>query len=745
MSPRTRLALGLLLVASVAIGPNASSRENSARAGSIKQNGGETVVAVAAGEEHSCAVLKSGSIKCWGDNSSGQLGDGTTEERLTPVEVKGIQNAIAVSAGSGYTCALLSSHRMSCWGANGYGELGDGTQNDSPLPVAVAGIENVRAMSTASTGPRPGAFPSTTCALLGDGTIRCWGASDEGALGDLSPANYKRGYSLSPVTVAGITNAVAISDTDSNARCAVLKTGEVACWGGASYDESNPSSIDELKPALVDDVTGVTAVVGDCALISDGTVSCWDEDKPETIKGISSATAIASTADQTCALVSGGKVECWAAYSHSRSKEAQGLEGAISLDGDGDDDYEDSHFCAVVSDGGVECWGYDDYGELGDGYVATRPSPAPVVGIDDATSISAGATHACAGRAATAAGDSTSSGLLQVACWGANQFGQLGDGKAKHEFSTVIEASPIPVLARQMTNAATVAVGWWHACALVGKLADNPQPFKGGGVRCWGAGKRGQLGLGRYLNIEDKGWRISRFPRWAKGLTSAVAVSAGGNASCALLSSGEVDCWGGWVAAAPTAITGVTGATAIDIAQNGTYMCAIVAGGQVECWYYEPPETTEQGTGSGELASPPSTIEDISGAVAVDATSACAVVAGGKVECWSPHGKRAPAFVTGIEDAVQLNDNCAVLSDGGVSCWEKGSLKARRLESITGAVAFSAGGFTADEWLPGEGTVFECVLEKSGAIECWDDDINGELGSGGLSQRNPPVRVIGLP
>ena len=119
MPSSTRLALGLLLVAMLAIGPGAHSRESSAQAGSLKQS--DVAVAVAAGEGHSCAVLKSCSIKCCGDNSSGQLGDGTTEERLIPVEVKGIQNAIAVSAGNGYTCALLSSHRMSCWGTNVYG------------------------------------------------------------------------------------------------------------------------------------------------------------------------------------------------------------------------------------------------------------------------------------------------------------------------------------------------------------------------------------------------------------------------------------------------------------------------------------------------------------------------------------------------------------------------------------------------------------------------------------------------
>ncbi|MGD0272666.1 MAG: hypothetical protein ABSB96_02925 [Gaiellaceae bacterium] len=728
----TRLGLGLLLVA-LGLGSGAGSRASSAQADSVSENTGEAVVAVTASKTHSCALLQNGSIKCWGGNSYGQLGDGTTTNRLTPVDVKGVQQAITVSAGNGYTCALLRSHRMLCWGSDRFGELGDGKRSDSPLPVAVDGIENVRAMST------EGGYgdENSTCAVLGSGMIKCWGASAEGALGDLSLPNIERGYSLSPVTVAGVTNAVAISDGNSTERCAVLGTGKIECWGSAFEGEECPDCTEEdLKPALVEGIPEATAVVNNvridyettyCALIYDGTVSCWWAEELEgRIKGISDAISIASAGHETCALVSGGKVACWDAFSDtSNPEEVKGLEDAISIDGGGGEESiwpstgsNESHFCAVVSDGGVECWGDDYSGELGDGVSAHRSYPVPVTGIDNATSIGAGMSHTCASLAG-----------LQVACWGGNRLGQLGDGKGGHEFSTRAEASPIPVTTLQIENASAVAVGWWHACALL----------TSGGVLCWGAGLRGQLGFGRYLweyGEGSWGWIMSRFPRPAKGLKSAVAVGAGGNASCALLSSGEVECWGGWVAPAPTAIEGVAGATAISIAQGGVYMCAIVAGGQVECWNYESPEPTEaelesDSYGHGELASPPSTIAGISGASAVDATSACAVVRG-MVQCWSPDKSRATAFVTGIDNAVQLSGYCALLSDARVACWQKDALEARRLERITDAVAFSAG------------EDHECVLVKSGAIECWGDNYSGELGNGELPFSDVPVRVIGL-
>lgn len=767
MANRGRVTASLLLLTALVFAL-AGGRMSSAQAISNAEIGGDTAVAVSAGANHSCAVLRDGSVKCWGDNSSGQLGDGTTKNRLTPAHVRGIRQAIDVSAGDGYTCALLRSHRMLCWGANESGELGDGTTTDRFAPVAVDDVADVRAMSTESGYEEDG----STCALLQNGKIRCWGAS--AALGDNSPSTSELDFSLSPVTVANITNAAAISDGNLTARCAVLETGEVECWGGdyTTYDEA--SDVEDTSPIPIKGITEATAVVSGewdsgCALIRNGgTVSCWGDvsDEPERTKGVSGAVALTSGESKICALLTAGTVSCW--DDRSDPKEVKGVEGVVSFDGGSGDGPFAGHFCAIVSGGGAECWGDDYSGELGNGVSAHRSSPVLVTGIDHATSIGTGAGHTCASFV-RAAEDSASSGTLQVACWGANQLGQLGDAKAKHNYSTRAEVSPLPVTAARMENAIAVAVGWWHACALVGEIADNPYSetplVTNGGVKCWGAGRRGQLGLGRYLYNLKSGWIMSRYPRGIKNLKDAIAVSAGGNASCALLSSGEVDCWGGWVAPAPTAIAGVAGATAISIARDGVYMCAIVGGGQVECWNYERPEETARGEGQGELASPPSTIAGISGATAVDATSACAVV-GGIVRCWSPRKSRATASVSGIDNAVGLSDSCTLLSDGHVACWEVAAdedssdetdgeidetdaeidsepdvetYTGRQFEKITDAIAFSAD--ENRDW----DDAHECVLVESGAVECWGDNYHGELGNGELPYSDLPVPVIGLP
>jgi alpha-tubulin suppressor-like RCC1 family protein len=97
------------------------------------------VLAVAGGYESSCALLDDGTLRCWGNNANGELGDGTTRDRSSPVAVAGLSHAIAVSAGMVQTCALLDSGGIRCWGGNSYGQLGDGTTTDSPTPVNVAG------------------------------------------------------------------------------------------------------------------------------------------------------------------------------------------------------------------------------------------------------------------------------------------------------------------------------------------------------------------------------------------------------------------------------------------------------------------------------------------------------------------------------------------------------------------------------------------------------------------------------
>jgi len=181
----------------------ASNSYGSAKTASAPMAVRATVRETSAGEDHTCALSSVGTVKCWGSNSGGQLGNGTHRVSTTPAQVKGVggtgtlSNVTQISAGNHYTCALLSNHTVECWGDNYDGDLGDGTVNYSSTPAHVKGVGGTGALSNVT---QIGAGYEHTCALLADHTVECWGSNYGGELG-----NGKRGFSAkTPVSVIGI-------------------------------------------------------------------------------------------------------------------------------------------------------------------------------------------------------------------------------------------------------------------------------------------------------------------------------------------------------------------------------------------------------------------------------------------------------------------------------------------------------------------------------------------------------------
>ncbi len=176
------------------------------------------VLAIAAGDYHTCALTASGGVKCWGSNDHGQLGDGTTTDRSTPVDVPGMSGVKAITAGKAHTCALTTGSGVKCWGANEHGQLGNGTTIDSSTPVDVSGLESGVAAITA------GAYH--TCALTKRGGVRCWGANEDGQLGNGITTG-----STVPVDVSGLRNGMAAVAAGGGHTCARTKGGAIKCWG----------------------------------------------------------------------------------------------------------------------------------------------------------------------------------------------------------------------------------------------------------------------------------------------------------------------------------------------------------------------------------------------------------------------------------------------------------------------------------------------------------------------------------
>ncbi|MEO7253043.1 MAG: hypothetical protein ABIZ64_02265 [Casimicrobium sp.] len=191
-------------------------------------SGADLFAAIATGAYHTCAVTLGGAVKCWGYNSDGQLGDGSKTDRHAPTAVIGLGSGVVdVAVGFAHSCALLATGTVKCWGVASRGQLGNGgpasgNNPDSTTPVDVSSLTGVTALAA-------GYYHN--CATLLDGGVKCWG-SRLGAIGDgvqwTSSADYVQ---PTPSSVLGLSGPVVSLGTSWDYACAVVVSGAVECWG----------------------------------------------------------------------------------------------------------------------------------------------------------------------------------------------------------------------------------------------------------------------------------------------------------------------------------------------------------------------------------------------------------------------------------------------------------------------------------------------------------------------------------
>lgn len=363
------------------------------------------VVDVSAGTQHSCAVDESGTAFCWGINTAGQLGDGTTEISNLPVRVdmSGVVGTFtSISAGTTHTCAVTThatGPKAYCWGNNIYGQLGDNSYEPSPVPTPVHTSFAFGLVRSVSAGERH------TCARDTVDRVWCWGANADGQLGDGStdPSNNPV---MTENDLMGTTSEV---HAGRDHTCAVGTDDRAYCWGAPGRVGGNAvPGEDQLEPipvfdASMGDVTHLSVGVDHtCAIDVGGEPWCWGGDdrgqfgdgSSNTVTsfpvatdsfGTGNANQISSGMFHTCA-VDHAILYCWGEDGLGRLGDGQASDGtspAGSVAGAVQAAAGGAHTCLLTSDGGVWCTGYNGNGQLGTGtydnrsiFTAVRPGPS---------------------------------------------------------------------------------------------------------------------------------------------------------------------------------------------------------------------------------------------------------------------------------------------------------------------------------------------------------------------------------
>src|ERR1044072_1035667 len=354
-SHRRRAAAGMALVVAALVLLLSVGVTGASATATVISSG---ATAISAGEAHDCAVLGDGEARCWGRNLTGQLGDGTTTNRATPVSPLGLSDVATIRAGDRYACALIDDGTVDCWGSNFWGRLGDGTGEDSATPVQVTKLSNATDM---------GAAEGHGCAVVSGATARCWGENISEQLGNSGPSL----GSFEPVDVSTLTDATAIS-TGLLHTCALLSDGTAQCWGGNNGGQ-----------------------------LGIGTTT-WETATPTDVVGLSGATAISVRRYHRCALLGSGSVRCWGYNLRGELGDGtttrryapvavSGLTDATAVSAGW------AHTCAVRRHGTAKCWGANGLGQLGNRTSSSYTStPVTVYGLKGVVAISAGYKQTCA-------------------------------------------------------------------------------------------------------------------------------------------------------------------------------------------------------------------------------------------------------------------------------------------------------------------------------------------------------------
>ncbi len=638
-----------------------------------------------------------------------------------------------IASGASHIVSLKSDGTVWSWGANYSGQLGNGTTADSPLPVKVATLSSVIMVSAGG---------DHTVALQSDGTLWAWGGNSSGELGDGSVTNR-----LMPVKV--MTNVKTISAGFFH-TVVVKNDNSLWAWGSNGSGQLGVSAVTySTLPQQVIGVTGVVTALSaglyHTVAVAGGTVFCWgsngygqlgnnttnNSSAPVMVPGLTGVTAVAAGSYHTVAMTDTGALWEWG----SNTRGQLGVDtitnySTIPIQPKGVGSVKAlaagfNHTVAVTADGAVWSWGANSYGQLGNGTKHDSNSPTTPAGLSMITLIAAGGNHTLALK---------DDGTL----WGCgnNDYGQVGNG--------IVSFSTLPLPVAGFTLATALAGGGRHTVA----IAD------GGFIWNWGDNVYGQLGSGDYADRPA--------PVRITSLLGAEHVAAGENHSVAVVTGGQVWSWGDnshgqlgngttTTSPIPVLVNGLTGITAI--AAGNSHTVALKSDRTVWAWgdnYYGQLGNGTQGVSAAPVQS---AITDVV-AIAASDYRTVALKSNGTVWYW---GKKDNNVNSGDLSPVQspLTGITAIAAgfyhtlalrgvDGTVWAWGPnyyGELGDGTIIAKTTPVQVS--GLTAITAIAA-GNGHSLAVKTGGTLWSWGDNVSGELGDGTSINRLKPVQLSGV-
>jgi len=704
---------------------------------------------ISTGNYHTCGIKTDGTIYCWGYNGYGQLGDNTTTDRYTPVqEYSASTNWESVSAGANHTCGVKTDGTLWCWGYNGQGRLGDNTTTDRYTPV--------QEYSASTNWESVSVGESHTCGVKTDGTLWCWGKNNFGQFGDNTTTDR-----YTPVQeYSASTNWQSVSAGYYH-TCGIKTDGTLWCWGYNNHGQLGDNTINN-KHIPTQEKTGSThwksVSTGQnhsCGTRADNTLYCWGDNSygelgieglaekhfPSQENSLTTDWQSVSVGQlNTCGVKINGDIYCWGDNRYKQlttNPKKEAPNVPNNIYGWNFIESGNQYSCGITSNGTLHCWGKNDNGQLGDGTKLKKEYPVSVSGnYANWISVSTRNSHTCGVK---------TDGTLY--CWGYNNHGQLGD-------NTKTDRNYPEKITFTVSNGIYMeSSGSNHSC----EVKTN------GTLYCWGDNGNGQLGNNSTNNSKIPVQEFSQSTNW-------VSVSAGDSHTCGIKKDGTLWCWGdntfGKIGDhtstekhVPTQeFTASTNWESVSASKNHT--CGVKTDGTLWCWgcnyngeigdntvviRYTPTQEFSQSTNWAS--------------VSAGNSHTCGIKKDGTLWCWGDNyygqlgdnttiDRKSPVLEYNQSTnwkSVSAGDyhTCGVKTDGTLYCWGNNSNGQIGDNTTTAKHVPTQENTASTNWLSISAySSNTCGLKTDGTLWCWGYNHYGQLGDNTITDKHIPTQEI---